>query len=72
MQRESEAFVPWNPYRPSFLLSVAKRLPLQDEEFIFKLRIGYISAQVLSVAIYFFIMQKVCTIRTPEQWHNVD
>ncbi|GHJ85755.1 hypothetical protein NliqN6_2157 [Naganishia liquefaciens] len=40
-------------------MQLAKRLPLQDEEFIFKLRIGYISAQVLSVAIYFFIMQKI-------------
>lgn len=39
--------------------TVAKRLPLQDEDFIMKLRIGYVSAQILSVAIYFFIMQKV-------------
>ncbi|KAJ9115640.1 hypothetical protein QFC20_000967 [Naganishia adeliensis] len=40
-------------------MQLAKRLPLQDEDFIMKLRIGYVSAQVLSVAIYFFIMQKI-------------
>lgn len=40
-------------------LTVAKRLPLQDEDFIQKLRIGYVSAQIVSIAIYFFIMQKV-------------
>ncbi|KAJ9108781.1 hypothetical protein QFC21_000101 [Naganishia friedmannii] len=40
-------------------MQVAKRLPLTDEDFIVKLRIGYVSAQVLSLAIYFFIMQKI-------------
>ncbi|KAJ9127830.1 hypothetical protein QFC24_000114 [Naganishia onofrii] len=39
-------------------MQVAKRLPLTDEDFIVKLRIGYVSAQILSLAIYFYIMQK--------------
>lgn len=40
-------------------MQLAKRLPLEDNDFIQKLRVGYVAAQVLSLAIYLFISYKV-------------
>lgn len=36
-------------------MQLAKRLPMEDPDFIQKLRIGYVSAQVISLAIYLYI-----------------
>jgi hypothetical protein len=38
---------------------VARRLPLEDPDFITYLRIGYVASQLISLAIYWFITLKV-------------
>jgi hypothetical protein len=40
-------------------MQVAKRLPMEDTDFIQKLRVGYVAAQVLTVGIYLYIQYKV-------------
>jgi hypothetical protein len=40
-------------------MQVAKRLPMEDSDFIQKLRVGYVAAQVISLAIYFYIQMQV-------------
>ena len=40
-------------------MQIAKRLPLEDSDFIQKLRFGYVAAQVVSLAIYFYIQYQV-------------
>lgn len=40
-------------------MQLAKRLPLEDTDFIQKLRIAYVVAQAVSIAIYLFISYKV-------------
>lgn len=42
--------------------SVAKRLPMEDPEFVTKLRIGYVASQLIAVGIYFYIMMMVCGV----------
>ncbi|KAG7531624.1 hypothetical protein FFLO_04208 [Filobasidium floriforme] len=40
-------------------MQVAKRLPMEDSDFIQKLRVGYVAAQVISLAIYFYIQMQI-------------
>ncbi|EIW72863.1 inorganic phosphate transporter pho88 [Tremella mesenterica] len=40
-------------------MQIARRLPLEDPEFITYLRIGYVSAQLISFGIYFYILTKI-------------
>lgn len=53
-------------------MQVAKRLPLEDSDFIQKLRFGYVAAQVISLAIYFYIQFQVSRL-PPDRyrflWH---
>jgi hypothetical protein len=40
-------------------MQLAKRLPMEDSDFVQKLRAGYLGAQILSLAIYFYIQMVV-------------
>jgi len=40
-------------------MQVSRRLPMDDPQFITYLRIGYVVSQVLSLAIYYFIILKI-------------
>jgi hypothetical protein len=40
-------------------MQLAKRLPMEDSDFIQKLRVGYVAAQIISLAIYFYIQMQV-------------
>ncbi|WVQ85296.1 hypothetical protein IAT38_007461 [Cryptococcus sp. DSM 104549] len=40
-------------------MQVAKRLPMEDPTFINYLRIAYVSAQLITLAIYYYIMMKI-------------
>jgi hypothetical protein len=54
---------------------VARRLPLEDPEFITYLRIGYVASQLIALAVYWFITLKVserlhrlCLRRGSKRW----
>ncbi|ORY24668.1 inorganic phosphate transporter Pho88 [Naematelia encephala] len=40
-------------------MQVARRLPLDDPQFLTYLRVGYLSSQVLAIAIYYFITMMI-------------
>ncbi|GFZ43292.1 Inorganic phosphate transport protein PHO88 [Saitozyma sp. JCM 24511] len=40
-------------------MQVARRLPLEDPEFITYLRIGYVASQLIALAVYWFITLKI-------------
>jgi hypothetical protein len=48
-----------SPHESHRLPTVARRLPMDDPEFINYLRIGYVAAQVIAVGIYYYITLKV-------------
>jgi hypothetical protein len=46
---------------------VARKIPSDDPQVVTYLRIGYVSAQVIALGLYFFITMKVRVVTRAEQ-----